>query len=68
MNTHRFGGTVPKFTTEPARMVSSSCCVPGAKRCVKRILLTEAQGIPVGLAMDGANRHDMNLVDLRWTI
>ena len=26
---------------------------------VKRSLLTEAQGIPVGLAVDGANRHDM---------
>ena len=25
-------------------------------------LLTEAQGIPVGLAVDGANRHDMKLV------
>ena len=29
---------------------------------VKRSLLTEAQGIPVGLAVDGANRHDMKLV------
>ena len=28
---------------------------------VKRSLLTEAQGIPVGLAVDGANRHDMKL-------
>ena len=24
--------------------------------------MTEAQGIPVGLALDGANRHDMKLV------
>ena len=32
------------------------------KRGVKRSLLTEAQGIPVGLAVDGANRHDMKLV------
>ena len=24
--------------------------------------MTEAQGIPVGLAVDGANRHDMKLV------
>ena len=32
------------------------------KRGVKRSLLTEAQGIAVGLAMDGANRHDMKLV------
>ena len=24
-------------------------------------MLTEAQGIPVGLAVDGANRHDMKL-------
>ena len=31
------------------------------KRGVKRSLLTEAQGIPVGLAVDGANRHDMKL-------
>ncbi len=32
------------------------------KRGVKRSLLTEAQGVPVGLAVDGANRHDMKLV------
>ena len=32
------------------------------KRGVKRSLLTEAQGIPVGLAVDRANRHDMKLV------
>ena len=32
------------------------------KRGVKRSLLTEAEGIPVGLAVDGANRHDMKLV------
>ena len=32
------------------------------KRGVKRSLLTEASGIPVGLAVDGANRHDMKLV------
>jgi putative transposase len=33
-----------------------------AKRGVKRSLLTEAQGIPVGLAIAGANRHDSQLV------
>ena len=32
------------------------------KSGVKRSLLTEAGGIPVGLAVDGANRHDMKLV------
>ena len=32
------------------------------KRGVKRSLLTEAQCIPVGLAVAGANRHDMKLV------
>ena len=32
------------------------------KRGVKRSLLTEAQGVPVGVAVDGANRHDMMLV------
>ena len=32
------------------------------KRGVKRSLLTEAQGVPVGLAVDGANCHDMKLV------
>ena len=32
------------------------------KSGVKRSLLTEAQGIPVGLAVDRANRHDMKLV------
>ncbi|WP_460586566.1 IS5 family transposase [Hymenobacter arcticus] len=29
---------------------------------VKRSLLTEARGIPVGLVLDGANRHDVKLV------
>ncbi len=32
------------------------------KTGVKRSLLTEAQGIPVGLAVAGANRHDPKLV------
>ena len=32
------------------------------KSGVKRSLLTEGHGIPVGLAVDGANRHDMKLV------
>ena len=32
------------------------------KSGVKRSLLTEAQGVPVGLAVDRANRHDMKLV------
>ena len=32
------------------------------QRGVKRSLLTEAQGVPVGVAVDGANRHDMKLV------
>jgi len=30
---------------------------------VKRSLLTEGQGIPIGLAVAGANRHDMKLVN-----
>ena len=34
-----------------------------AKGGVKRSLLTEASGVPVGLAVDGANRHDMKLVE-----
>ena len=29
-----------------------------AKKGVKRSLLTEASGVPIGLAIDGANRHD----------
>jgi putative transposase len=29
---------------------------------VKRSLLTEGHGVPVGLAIDGANRHDMKLL------
>ncbi len=29
---------------------------------MKRSLLTEGQGVPIGLAIDGANRHDMKLV------
>jgi transposase len=33
-----------------------------AKGGVKRSLLTEGTGIPVGLEIEGANRHDMKLV------
>jgi putative transposase len=33
-----------------------------AKSGTKRSLLVEAQGIPVGLAVDGANRNDMKMV------
>lgn len=29
---------------------------------VKRSLLTDGHGVPLGLAVDGANRHDMKLV------
>ena len=29
---------------------------------IKRSLLTEGHGVPIGLAVDGANRHDMKLV------
>jgi len=32
-----------------------------AKRGVKRSVLTEAHGLPIGLAIDGANRHDSRL-------
>lgn len=32
------------------------------KSGVKRSLLTEAHGMPIGLEIDGANRHDMKLV------
>ena len=32
------------------------------KQGVKRSVLTEAAGVPIGLAVDGANRHDMRLV------
>ena len=31
------------------------------KQGVKRSLLTEGHGVPIGLAVDGANRHDMKL-------
>ena len=34
-----------------------------AKGGVKRSRLTEARGIPVGLVLDRANRHDVKLVD-----
>ncbi|WP_394365767.1 IS5 family transposase [Hymenobacter rubripertinctus] len=34
-----------------------------AKGGVKRSLLTEAHGIPVGLVLEGANRHDMKLTE-----
>lgn len=33
-----------------------------AKRGTKRSLLTDASGIPIGLAVDGANRNDFKLV------
>jgi len=33
------------------------------KHGTKRSLLTEGRGVPVGLSIDGANRHDMKLVD-----
>ncbi|MCA1698565.1 MAG: IS5 family transposase [Actinobacteria bacterium] len=34
-----------------------------AKKGAKRSVLTEAAGVPVGLAHDGANRHDQKLLD-----
>ena len=34
----------------------------GEKKGVKRSLLTEGHGIPIGLAIEGANRHDMKMV------
>lgn len=33
-----------------------------AKSGAKRSVLTEGQGIPIGIAIEGANRHDMKLV------
>jgi putative transposase len=33
------------------------------KRGVKRSLLVEADGIPVGVAVEGANRHDMKMAE-----
>lgn len=30
---------------------------------VKRSLLVEAQGMPIGVVLDGANRHDMKLTE-----
>ncbi len=29
---------------------------------MKRSLLTEGHGVPIGLTIEGANRHDMKLV------
>ena len=34
-----------------------------AKDGVKRSLLTEASGVPIGLAIDGATRHDSKMVE-----
>ena len=34
----------------------------GGKKGVKRSLLTEGHGIPIGLAVEGANRHAMKMV------
>ena len=33
-----------------------------SKTGVKRSIITEASGIPLGLSIDGANRHDMKMV------
>lgn len=33
-----------------------------AKSGVKRSVLTEGHGVPIGLAVEGANRHDMKMV------
>lgn len=33
-----------------------------AKSGVKRSVLTEGHGVPIGLAIEGANRHDMKMV------
>ena len=33
------------------------------KQGTKRSLLTEGQGLPIGLSVDGANRHDMKLTE-----
>ena len=64
---------LPKLSARPISAVTYPC-QPWAgektgpnptdrgKSGVKRSLLTEAQGIPVGLAVAGANRHDMKLV------
>ena len=35
-----------------------------AKRGVQRSLLTDAAGMPIGLAVDGANRHDCKMVQV----
>lgn len=35
-----------------------------AKDGVKRSLLTEGKGVPIGLAVDGANRHDSKMVEV----
>lgn len=35
--------------------------VDRSKKGTKRSLLTEAKGIPIGLDVDGANRHDVKL-------
>jgi putative transposase len=35
---------------------------PTGEKGVKRSLLTEGHGVPIGLAVAGANRHDMKLV------
>ena len=32
------------------------------KQGAKRSVLTEGHGVPIGLAVEGANRHDMKLV------
>jgi len=38
------------------------------KHGTKRSLLVEGRGVPIGLTVDGANRHDMKLVERTWTL
>ena len=55
--------------TEPRRRLRSGEKKTGrnptdrGKLGAKRSLLTDARGVPIGLAIDGANRHDCKLVE-----
>ena len=32
-----------------------------SKSCIKRSVLVDGKGVPIGVSIDGANRHDMKM-------
>ena len=60
----RLGRTIGRLAKKPfAEEKKAGDGTDRAKGGVKRSLLCEGSGIPIGLAVDGANRHDMKMVE-----